>query len=49
MRDQTFITSIQKGGEEVLKFAACLQALLLLNNRTIVNFCEWGWVQGSKN
>ena len=35
------MTSIQKGGE-VLKFAACLRALLFLNNRSIVHFCQWG-------
>ena len=49
MRDQAFITSIQKEGEEVLKSVVCLWALLLLNNRSFVNFCKWGWVQGSKN
>ena len=48
MRDQKFMTSIQKGGEEVLKFVACLRALLFLNNRSIVHFCEWGWVQSKK-
>ena len=34
--------------EEVVKFVQCLQALLFLINRSIVHFCEWGWVQGSK-
>ena len=29
------MTSIQKGGEEVLKYPTCLQALLCLNNRSI--------------
>ena len=48
MRDQTFMTSIQKGGEEVLKFVTCLQAHLLLNNRSFVHFCEWRWWRGKK-
>ena len=41
MRDQTFITSTQKGGEEILKFVTCLKILLILNNRSIVHFYEW--------
>ena len=48
MKDQTFMTSTQKGGEEVLKFVACLQILLFLNNISIVHFCEWAlgtWVK----
>ena len=39
------MTSIEKGGE-VLKFAACLRALLFQNNRSIVHFCQWGWGGG---
>ena len=35
MRDQTFMASTQKGGEEVSKFVACLWILLFLNNRSI--------------
>ena len=34
-RDQTFITSAQKGGKEVWKFVACLRILLFLSNRSI--------------
>ena len=41
MRDQTFMTSTQKWSE-VLKFALCLQILLLLNNISIVHFCKLG-------
>ena len=39
IKDQTFMASIQKGGE-VLKFIACLQALLFLSNRSILYFSE---------
>ena len=35
MRDQTFMASTQKGGEEVSKFVAYLWILLFLNNRSI--------------
>ena len=48
MRGQTFMTSTQKEGEEVLKFVACLQILSFLNNISIVHFCEWSmgaWVK----
>ena len=34
MRDQTFMTSTQKGGEEVSNFVACSRILLFLNNRS---------------
>ena len=34
------MTSTQKGGEEALKFVACLRILLFLNNISLVNFCE---------
>ena len=44
LRDQTFMPSIQKGGDnlgsDVLQFVECLRALLILNNRSIVHFCE---------
>ena len=39
LRDQLFMTSTQKGGEEVWKFVTCLWILL------IVHFREWGWVK----
>ena len=42
MRDKTFMTPTQKGGEEVLKFVTCLWILLVLNNRSIVHFRKWG-------
>ena len=29
---------------EVSDPSTCLQFLLFLNNRSIVRFCEWGWV-----
>ena len=48
MRDQTFMTSTQKGGEEVLKFVAYLWILLLLNNMSIVHFCKRGVGVGVK-
>ena len=35
MTDQTFMTSAQKGGEEVSKFVTCLRILLFLNSKTI--------------
>ena len=35
MTDQTFMTSAQKGGEEVSKFVTCLRILLFLSNRSI--------------
>ena len=40
--------STQKGGQEVLKFVRCLQILLFLNNKSIVQFCEWGMGMGVK-
>ena len=39
LRDQIFMTSTQKGGEEVWKFVTCLWILF------IVYFREWGWVK----
>ena len=42
MRDQTFMTSTQKGSEEVWKFVTFLQILLFLNNGSIVHFFSWG-------
>ena len=42
MRDQTLMTSMQKGGGEVLKVVASLQMLLFLSNTSIILFCEWG-------
>ena len=48
MSDQTFMTSTQKGNEEVLKFIVCLWILLFLNNISIVHFCEWGVNMGLK-
>ena len=42
MRDETFMTPTQKGGEEVLKFVTCLWILLVLNSRSIVHFRKWG-------
>ena len=37
------MTSIGRGGREVLKFVTCLHILLFLN-RSIVHFCGWGYV-----
>ena len=43
------MTSLQRGGEEVLNLVICLWVLLILSNRSIVHFCEWGegggWVK----
>ena len=36
------MTSLQRGGEEVLNLVICLWVLLILSNRSIVHFCEWG-------
>ena len=44
IRVKTFMTSIGRGGEEVLKFVTCLYILLFLNSRSIVHFCGWGCV-----
>ena len=44
IKDLAFMTSTQKGDEEVLKSVMYLQIRLFLNNRTTVNFCGWGWV-----
>ena len=44
------MTSTRKGGGGVLKFVICLRILLFLNNRSIVQFCEWrglGWGGGA--
>ena len=40
------MTSLGRGGEEVLKFVTCLHILLFLNSKSIVNFCGWGCVDG---
>ena len=37
--------STQKGGKEVLEFVTYLWILLILNNRSIAYFCEWGWIK----
>ena len=43
VRDHLFITSTRKVGKcRILKFVTCLRILLILNNRSIVHFCEWG-------
>ena len=42
MRDQTFMTSLQKGGEEFLKFVIFLWIQLILTSRSIVHFCKCG-------
>ena len=47
MKDQTFMTFTQKGGEEVLKFFMCLWILLISNNRSIAHFVNGG--VGKKN
>ena len=47
MRGEAFVTAIQKGDEEVLKFVVCLRARLLLNSRSVAHFCQWWRVQGS--
>ena len=49
VRDHTFMTSTRKGGGGVLKFVTCLRMLFFLNNRSIVHFCGWWGVGGSKN
>ena len=47
MRDQTFMTSLQKGGEEFLKFVIFLWIQLILTSRSIVHFYKCG--VGQKN
>ena len=42
------MTSTRKGGGGVLKFFTCLRILLFLNNRSIVRYCGWWGVGGSK-
>ena len=43
VRDHLFITSTRKVGKgRILKFVTSLRILLILNNRSIVHFCEWG-------
>ena len=36
------MTSLQKQGKEVLKFFTSLWILLVLKNRSVVDFSEWG-------
>ena len=38
---EPYMTSTRKWEREVLKFVTCLWILLFLNNRSIVDFCEW--------
>ena len=38
---EPYMTSTRKWEREVSKFVACLWILLFLNNRSIVDFCEW--------
>ena len=40
------MTSVERGGGEVLKFVTCLHTLLFLSSRSIVHFCRWGCVGG---
>ena len=42
IRVQTFMTSIGRVGEEVLKFVTCLHILLFLNSRSTVHFLQMG-------
>ena len=49
VRDHLFITSTRKVGKgRILKFVTCLRILLILNNRSIVHFCEWGGLVGGE-
>ena len=49
-----FVEQIKKTLQKEIKYltfepsdpSTCLQFLLFLNNRSIVHFCEWGWVGG---